>query len=72
MNLDFIRRKPRTAALIATGLAAVAGYAVFIAKDPILLLSWAPLALCVLMHGAMHGGHGHTPSDPAPPPRSQE
>lgn len=58
MILAFIRRKPRTSALIATGLAAAIGYALFIAKDPILLLSWAPLLLCVLMHGFMHGNHG--------------
>lgn len=57
--LDFVRRKPRTSALIALGVAGLGGYALFAAENPGALLAWAPLALCVLMHGLMHGGHGH-------------
>lgn len=57
--LDPIRRKPRTFALIAAGIAAISGYVVFVADDPSALWTWAPLALCMLMHGLMHGGHAH-------------
>lgn len=59
MITDFIRNKPRTTALIAVVLATIVGYAVFVAKDPASLLNWTPLALCLLMHVFMHGGHGH-------------
>lgn len=57
--IDYIRRKPRTTALMALGIAGFAGYGVFIAEDTTALWTWAPLALCLLMHGFMHGGHGH-------------